>query len=57
MLVDPFDPGFESMIENQLTRSYPNSLDDPCAWEFLLITKISWGENRQSDGMSLTTDR
>ena len=43
MLIDVFDPAFQSFIENQLTAKYSGSLDDPWCIGIFVDNEISWG--------------
>ena len=54
MLIDPFDPGFQPLIENQLTAIHQKSLDDPWCLGIFIDNEIDWG-NETSIGINVLT--
>jgi len=57
MLTDPFDPSFQSLVENQLTANYPKSLDDPWCLGIFVDNEISWGNEWAIGTNVFTTPR
>ena len=57
MLMDPFDPTFQLLIENQLTVNNSFSLDDPWCLGIFIDNEISWGNESNVGTNVLTMER
>jgi hypothetical protein len=57
MLIDPFDPGFQQFIENQLTTIHKKSLDDPWCLGIFIDNEIGWGNETSVGNSVITTER
>ena len=57
MLIDVFDPAFQSLIENQLTANYSKSLDDPWCIGIFVDNEITWGNETTVGTNVMTTER
>jgi hypothetical protein len=57
MLIDPFDPAFQTLIETQLTTLYSESLNDPWCLGIFVDNEISWGNENSLGTTVITTER
>ena len=57
MLTDPFDPAFQTGIENQLTSANAEALDDPWCLGIFIDNEIGWGNETSLGSSVITTER